>query len=214
MRFILITMSLFLLHPTNTATAQSANKVVVIPLGGSESRRVTEVRRKNLPAGEFVHGSHSPGIERGYSYSVGDSFRVINNSDVVSAGLTTSLDLPNGANMTSVTCYMQDQDSTYNTRSNSSFKVYRRSPESTSSEEIMTPLVVATSGNSIDMVPFEAKNSFIHPIVDNDSYFYHVRFFMQFGDNAGGLVSPPISTQIRFYGCSIFYEIDVITVID
>lgn len=186
------------------------DNVVVVPLGGDNVKVQAKTFTKNISAADFRPGYRTPLKVPGYSYLSGHAFSIVNYGDSDSMGLSTSLDLPDGATLLGVTCYMQDNDADYNARANSLVKITRREFTSMNSEDIITPISMATSGQSADITPL-SSSSIIYPAIDTDTYFYVIRYFMQITDNVNGFPDGPYSALINFWGCSISYSLDVLT---
>lgn len=192
------------------ALAQSAQKVVVVPmLGGSEAKTETQSLRHNLPAAAFMIGFQGFDDPTRFSYGLGQYFELINNSPVVSIGLITPVDLPQGAEITAVRCYLRDSETDYNLRDNSNVSVYRRAFLNPDPELIMPAMSLQTSGDDASVDEF-VGTTLTYPVIDNDAYFYHMRVFYQIGGNNNEIVSAPVNADIQFLGCSIHYDLDVL----
>ncbi len=191
-------------------TTHAHDKVVVVPLGGSKVKIETKTFTQNISAGEFRPGFQSPGAELGYTYLAGQGYRITNLSETDSSGISTDLDLPDGSKVLGVTCYIQDNDADLNTRNNTSVKIYRREFTSITTEEMISPIDMTTSGQSTAINAI-SSSSITYPIIETDTYFYTIRYFVQLADNNGDFITPPISSNITFYGCSISYSTDVVT---
>lgn len=191
-------------------TAHATDKVVVVPLGGRNAKIESKTFTKNFPAGEFRPDFKNPWAELGYTYFGGQGYRITNLSESASSGITTALDLADGSKILGVTCFIQDNDADLNTRNNTSVKIYRREFTSTTAEEIISPIDMTTAGQSTTITAM-TSSSITYPIIENDTYFYVIRYFVQLATNSGDFVTLPISSDITFYGCSISYSADVVT---
>ena len=202
----LIVLSLFTLCLGSLSA--SANKVVIIPLG-SDTKVETVTYTENIFAGAFRPDFEAPG--NWAAYVSDERFTPVIDSPQVSFGLVTRLDLPHGSTLQQLTCYMLDNDSNYNAMDQSHVDIYRRAPASTGKQSILySPLDISTVGE-LEAISPRSTSSFAYPELDNNGYFYHIRFFMQISDNFNGYVAPPITSSISFYGCSVTYTLDVLT---
>jgi len=61
----------------------------VVPLGGSNAKIETKIFTKNISAGEFRPDFKNPGAELGYTYFAGNGYRITDQSETVSPGVTT-----------------------------------------------------------------------------------------------------------------------------
>ena len=189
--------------------ANAQNKVVVVPLGGDEAKLVTKRVTKNYPAGQFVSAFNDERFFR----NTGQTAGFTNNSPTAALGISTSLDLPQGAILRSLTCYVDDQESSFDFGFSSSAEIERRARNSTVTEDVlMSDLIMTTSGDSAGLTS-RTTSSFAYAEIDNESYFYTLYVFFQAATSAGGFVSTPFNApDMDFYGCSLEYDIEAVEV--
>lgn len=184
------------------------NKVVVVPLGGAEAALTTITITKNYTAGQYSPAFNNQGFFR----NVGQYVRFISGSTSTSLGLSTPLDLPQGAVLKSLSCYVDDQDAGIDFGFSSSVSLERRAKTSISNEQVLSSdLIFTTTGSALGLQE-KSTSSFAHSTINNDQYFYTMYVFFQVSDTVGGFITPPFTANISFYGCSISYDLNQVTV--
>lgn len=185
------------------------NKVVVIPLGGAEAKLVKTTISKNYLPSQF----DTAFTDQAYFINTGHEARFGNSSMITSLGLSTNLDLPQGAEIKQLTCYVEDNDAAIDFGFASSVAIERRLKTSTVTENVQTADLPMTTSGSTSGLESRTTNSFTQPTIDNDQYFYSMYVFFQVSTNVGGFVTPPFTADIKFRGCSISYDLDVASVV-
>ncbi len=184
----------------------SHNRVAVVPLGGISAKLTTTTITKNYTGGQYDIAFNNQGFFR----NVGQYFEFLNSSLNASAGLSTPLDLPQGAVLKSLSCYVDDQDANFNFGFASSAALERRPRTSIINEQVLTSDLLLTTTGSASGLEAKTTSSFAHTTIDNDQYFYTMYVFFQVSDSVGGFITPPFTAAIRFYGCSVSYDLDVV----
>ena len=187
--------------------AQETSKIVVVPFGGSEAATATQAFTKNYNPGQFDADPTSKGmiIREGLImfYEADSEFTQVN--------LSTPLDLPQGAVMNFVRCFVDDTDSAIDFSSSARVTVARRQATSTLREEITDPASLETSGDNNGIIG-ASISTFDDDTIDNDQYYYSLVVILDVESFMGVAVTPPFTSSVAFYGCSIFYDLDVVTI--
>ncbi len=190
-----------------STTSFGQNKVVVVPLGGAGAQLATTTFTKNYTGGQYSAAFNGQEFFR----NVGQYFRFNGQSNTTSVGLSTPLDLPQGAVLQSLSCYVDDQDAAIDFGFASSAALERRARNSTSNEQVLSSDLILTTTGSASGLEERTTSAIAHTTIDNDQYFYSMYVFFQVSTSMGGFVTPPFTASISFYGCSVTYELDVVT---
>ncbi len=182
-----------------SSSVQGADKVVVVPLG-KKMKIIT--REFHYPLGP---ASFSPTLFQSgqpvVNMTGGNYIRytAITTSPV---GMKASVNLPDGAAVSALTCFVYDNDAEENFHSNSPVSFYRRMISSADTPENMAPMFNLETAGSMATVQSIGTASISYPTIDNSNYFYWVYFLLRF---------TAYSPDLRFYGCQITYSLDVLT---
>ena len=155
---------------------------------------------RTLAPSEFMPAQNSystfPLISDGYRYASNTNQQIA----------LAPVHLPQGANMKSVSCYINDEDAVFDIGTANFYLLSRN--RSTIMSNILANASGSTTGSSQKIVTMEDdtvwQGDFGNP-VDNENYFYRVSFYFDL---------PPGSTcgqNCRFYGCRIEYELDTVS---
>ncbi len=177
----------------------AAEKVVVVPLGGSV-KTTNKTLYYNLPPSAFTPSLFTNDIPRG-NFISGQFFSLI--APVKTIGLAAPLQLPDGAEITNFSCYVQDNDSVENISGNSPAYLWRRPILLPDKELITTEFNMETTGGSTDIQSFSSP-SIDYPLIDNSLYAYGAYTLYKITGN------PTSFTNLRFYGCRVTYKLDVV----
>ena len=176
-----------------------ADKVVVVPLGSSV-KTATQTLYYNLPVSAFTPVLYSDTSPRG-NFVSGDWFSLL--SPQLLAGMAAPVQLPDNSVIKDFTCYVYDNDGTESISGNSPAYLWRRSVNDVNRERITDQFNMPTAG-SADAVQAFSTQSILFPQIDTSDYFYGAYVLFKITGN------PASYTNLRFYGCRIAYDLDVV----
>ncbi len=181
------------------SVVSAADKVVVVPLGKSV-QTVIKTMHYNLPPADFQPVFLTDDTPRA-NFITGEWLRVSSPQKVL--GLTAPVHLPDDAVIKDFHCYVYDNDSNEGISGNSPSFLWRRDLSSTSKELITEEFSMPTLGAN-ELIRDFSTSAVLEPTVDNDDFFYGAYVLYKITNNPGSI------NNLRFYGCRITYDLDVI----
>ncbi|MCP4009939.1 MAG: hypothetical protein GY726_10555 [Proteobacteria bacterium] len=189
----LIRLGLFVLTIVSFG-AKADRQVVVIPMGAGVEQKTIQLA---IPPSGFV--TTNPQANVPY-YNSGDWVGLT--STII--GLAAPVQLPEGANLTGMSCYVLDDNASADfTIANTQYSLWRRDVLAVDPEEAISWVNMGTTGASSTIQEF-STNTIIHPTIDNSQHFYSIYILLERS------ASDPAPFGLRFYGCMITYTAEVV----